>query len=449
MTNHQTLAGRRGGADIGADIGERLAVRYQKVRTFSETITAPLNPEDCVVQSMPDVSPTRWHLAHTTWFFETFLLAHRTGFEPYAREYDFLFNSYYNTVGEQFPHERRGLLSRPTLEEIMDYRKDVDRRVVTACERESLTEDECATIEIGLNHEQQHQELMLTDIKHVLGCNPIAPCYSGGRPAAGSSGEPLRFIEFRGGVQSVGHVGDGFAYDNESPRHHVYLNDFALADRPVTNGEYLRFIADGGYENPRWWLSSGWRTRRQEAWTAPLYWQYRDGRWWQFTLSGLHELCSHAPVCHVSYFEADAYARWAGARLPTEAEWEVASADVPIEGRFADPLIRSECTVHPAPIVENGGAARSEDSSSGLPPLRQLFGDVWEWTQSPYTAYPGYSPAEGALGEYNGKFMCGQFVLRGGSCATPVGHVRRTYRNFFPPDARWQFSGIRLARDLS
>lgn len=430
---------------------ERLADRFRRIRGFSQTLVAPLAPEDCVIQSMPDVSPTRWHLAHTTWFFETFFLKRLSGFRPYDPDFELLFNSYYNSVGEPFPRDRRGLLSRPTLDQVLDYRRDVDDRVLEALGQGTLGDDEAMAIEIGLNHEQQHQELMLTDLKHVLSCNPIFPVYKDTPLPGGPVAEIVRFVDFPGGLRDIGHDGDGFSFDNESPRHQVFLNHFSLADRPVTNGEYQQFIADGGYTEPRWWLSAGWQTVRREGWFAPLYWTQKGDQWWQFTLSGLHPICPDAPVCHVSYFEADAYARWARARLPTEAEWEVASAGVPIEGRFAEPLVGSKQTVHPAPapagVGSGSGSGRGADASSGPRSLRQIFGDVWEWTQSPYMAYPGYEPAAGALGEYNGKFMCGQFVLRGGSCATPSGHIRRTYRNFFPPDARWQFSGIRLARD--
>mgnify|MGYP001824377477 FL=1 len=422
-----------------------LAERYRNVREFSETIAAPLAPEDCVIQSMPDVSPTRWHLAHTTWFFETFLLKERPDFEPYDPSFDFLFNSYYNTLGEQFPRHRRGLLSRPTVDQVLQFRKHVDQRVLACIELGSLTDREWMIIEIGLNHEQQHQELMLTDIKHVLSCNPLAPRYSDGAiakiPAAGAS----RLVHFPGGLRSIGHEGQGFAYDNESPRHQVFLNPFDISNRLATCGEFLQFINDGGYQHPQWWLSAGWQTVREEAWNAPLYWQRKDDRWWQFTLAGMQPIDLDAPVCHVSYFEADAYARWAGARLPTEAEWEIASSQAINDGRFADQLIRSGHTVHPSPIAAQ--VEQEAGSRQDFDPLKQVVGSCWQWTQSPYVAFPGYSPEEGALGEYNGKFMCGQYVLRGGSCATPSGHVRPTYRNFFPPEARWQFSGIRLARD--
>ena len=414
---------------------EQLATNYGRIRAFSEAIAAPLAAEDCVIQSMPDVSPTRWHLAHTTWFFETFFLKERFGYKPFNESFDYLFNSYYNSLGEQFPRAKRGLLSRPTVDQVLQYRQHVDRCVVEAIQSASLTPSEISVIEIGLNHEQQHQELMLTDLKHVLSCNPLSPVYVEATFAEGAEAEPLRFLPFQEGLHEVGFAGDGFAYDNESPRHRVFLNPFELADRLVTAGEYLEFMADGGYRHPRWWLSMGWQTVRQEGWNAPLYWQQQDGTWLQFTLSGLQPVDLRAPVCHVSYFEADAYARWAGMRLASEAEWEVAAETADIEGNFADRLLASRRTIHPSPV-----ASPSEIDAAAVPDrigveLRQMFGDVWQWTQSPYTAYPGYTPAAGALGEYNGKFMCGQYVLRGGSCATPSGHVRRTYRNFFPPDA--------------
>jgi ergothioneine biosynthesis protein EgtB len=422
----------------------QFASEYRRVRAFSEAIAAPLSPEDCVIQSMPDVSPTRWHLAHTTWFFETFLLKHREGYEVFNREFDYLFNSYYNTLGDQFPRERRGLLSRPTVDEVLQYRKHVDQSLLQFLESGNLTRAEEAIVEIGLNHEQQHQELMLTDIKHVLSCNPLFPCYSHASLGTGAASQPSPFVDFQGGLYKIGHAGEGFAYDNESPRHQVFLNPFSLSSRLVSVRQYLDFIADGGYQDPRWWLSLGWQTVTEEGWNAPLYWLKQDCDWFVFTLSGLHPIELDVPVCHVSYFEADAYARWAGARLPCEAEWEVAGNNIPVHGNFADDLISSGMTVHP--IGSKRSAAADQPKSSAL---SEMFGNTWQWMCSPYTPYPGYTTAEGALGEYNGKFMCGQYVLRGGSCATPSGHVRRTYRNFFPPSARWQFSGIRLARDTA
>lgn len=430
-------------------VHDELAARYRQIRAFSEAIAEPLTPEDCVIQSMPDVSPTRWHLAHTTWFFETFLLKERPGFTPFHPLFDHLFNSYYNTVGEQFPRSKRGLLSRPTVEEVFQYREDVDRRVLSAITSGTLSARERTTLEIGLNHEQQHQELMLTDIKHVFSCNPLMPAYSDAALPLINDLDPLDWLSFPGGLCQIGNEGSGFAYDNEFPRHKTFLQSFQIASRLVTNSEYLAFIKAGGYEDPRFWLSMGWQTVQQEQWKAPLYWLQRNDQWLQFTLSGLQPIDLHAPVCHVSYFEADAYASWAGMRLPSEAEWEIASADVPVDGLFSDDRMASHTAIHPRPpSAVSSGRQHDQANRTSVSRLSQMFGEVWQWTRSPYVAYPGYSPAEGAIGEYNGKFMCGQFVLRGASCATPSDHTRRTYRNFFPPDARWQFSGIRLAGDL-
>jgi len=416
---------------------EGVRERFRRIRALTERIVEPLEVEDMVIQSMPDVSPTRWHLAHTTWFFETFVLRQarpdRASFHP---DYQFLFNSYYNLVGEQFPRPRRGLLSRPTAAQIMEYRAAIDANIL-----QLLSEsDESASLangmslaeilEIGLNHEQQHQELMLTDIKHVFSCNPLHPVYRSRPPAASASPAPQGWRAFDEGVCEIGHTGPGFCYDNELPRHHVFLHAFQIADRLVTNAEYLEFMQAGGYSRPELWLSDGWGAVKSNAWDAPGYWELRDGQWMNFTLSGLQPVDPAGPACHVSLFEADAFARWRGARLPTEAEWEVASEGIAIDGNFVD-----RGTFHPV-------AAHAADE---LP--AQMFGDVWEWTASPYVGYPGYHPPEGAVGEYNGKFMCNQYVLRGGSCATSRDHIRRTYRNFFPPAARWQFTGLRLARD--
>jgi len=383
---------------------------------------------------MEDASPTRWHLAHTTWFFETFILARALeGYEPLAPEYAFLFNSYYNSVGEQFPRPRRGALSRPTVSEILAYRERVDAAMAElatqlppAREREVL-----AWIELGLQHEQQHQELILTDIKHAFFSNPLYPVYREQPEGTVTASPPLGWVDYDEGVHEIGAtVGTGFAYDNEFPRHRVFLESFRLADRLCTNREFLSFLEAGGYERSEYWLSAAWETVCQERWRHPLYWVQRDGEWWEFTLAGLRRLNLSEPVVHLSYFEADAFARSVGARLPTEAEWEVAAAPFDVSGNFVE-----RHAFHPVLLDV------SESSSPG-----QLFGDVWEWTASPYVAYPGYKPAAGALGEYNGKFMCNQMVLRGGSCATPRTHLRSTYRNFLPPQARWQFSGIRLAR---
>lgn len=412
---------------------ESIRQRFEKTRQFTEQLCAPLSAEDCTIQSMPDVSPTRWHLAHTTWFFETFALADLNGYRLFHPAFGSLFNSYYNTVGEPFPRKHRGLLSRPGLDEILDYRLHVERHM-----SELFTDNEdvelAQVIELGLQHEQQHQELILTDIKHVLSCNPLFPVYRDARAAPPAVPCPLGWTAFDEGIRMIGHDGNGFAYDNETPRHRELVGDFTIADRLVNCGEYLEFMDDGGYRRPDLWLSIGWQRVCDERWQAPMYWSFRDGRWWQFTLSGIRVAESTEPVCHVSYFEADAYARWSDARLPTEAEWEIASEDTEVAGNFADTLWDAEAPLHPSAPIE---------PHQSRP---QMFGDVWQWTASPYTPYPKYKIPNGALGEYNGKFMCNQYVLRGGSCATSKSHMRRTYRNFFPPEARWQFSGIRLAR---
>jgi ergothioneine biosynthesis protein EgtB len=410
-----------------------LIARYDAVRRATEALCATLETEDYVVQSMPDASPVKWHLAHTSWFFETFLLAPQSGAD--STNYSYLFNSYYNAVGDRIPRPRRGLLSRPTVAEVYQYRAAVDERMraTLAAYEEPAMRRLSPLLALGLNHEQQHQELILTDLKHALAANPLFPVFrpratsERGRPA------PLGWVEYPGGLCAIGHEGPGFAFDNEGPRHQVFLQPYRLANRLVTNGEYLAFIADRGYERPEFWLSDGWNTCQAQQWRAPLYWDIVETPPRVFTLAGMRELDENEPVCHLSFYEADAYARWADARLPTEAEWEVAAASVPITGHFVE-----DERFHPAP---HSGPVGTDHPA-------QLFGDVWEWTQSPYTPYPGFRPAAGALGEYNGKFMCNQIVLRGGSCATPRSHIRSSYRNFFPPDARWQFSGIRLAQDI-
>jgi len=381
---------------------------------------------------MPDVSPTRWHLAHTTWFFETFVLAKFVAnFVPFHAGYDYLFNSYYNTVGEQFPRSQRGLLSRPTVDEVFAYRHATDQRLqefLTDCDSETFTQA-AGIIELGLHHEQQHQELILTDIKHVLSRNPLYPTYQHAQQSQTTPVAPFDWLDYDEPLAQIGHNGPKFAFDNESPRHRVLIPERQLASRLVTNAEYLEFIEDEVYRRPELWLSAGWTIITEQQWRAPLYWVQEGSEWMHFTLAGLQPLAGAEPVSHVSYFEADAFARWAGARLPTEAEWEVAASDLAVEGNFAD-----DGAYHPAALPQD---------SAGL---QQMFGDAWEWTSSPYTAYPGYAPPRGALGEYNGKFMCNQYVLRGGSYATSRSHIRATYRNFFPPEARWQFSGLRLAR---
>jgi ergothioneine biosynthesis protein EgtB len=408
-----------------------LARLFAHTRQLTDSLCEPLETEDFIVQSMPDASPVRWHLAHTTWFFETFVLMERLpGYRPFNPAYRDLFNSYYNAVGTPLPRSRRGVLSRPTVAEVRAYRAHVDDAMAALFESDLA----CAVsgvIEIGIHHECQHQELILTDLKHAFSCNPLFPAYADQGPRSVCEVAPLRWVEFPEAVRWVGHDGSGFGYDNESPRHREFVPAFALADRLVTTGEYVEFIDDGGYQRPELWLSEGWSVGQEQHWSAPLYWHRRDETWLQFTLGGLGELDLAEPVSHVSYFEADAYARWAGYVLPTEAAWETAAEDVLVEGNFAEAGLRRPQAV--APHVESSNP-------------KQLFGDLWEWTVSPYVAYPGYASPSGALGEYNGKFMCNQFVLRGGSFATPQAHFRPTYRNFFPPAGRWQFTGIRLAR---
>jgi ergothioneine biosynthesis protein EgtB len=409
-----------------------LSERFLTTRRFTEQICQPLAIEDYVVQAMPDASPTRWHLAHSTWFFETFVLARwQSGYQPFSPDFQYLFNSYYNSVGEQFPRGERGVLTRPTVAEVFAYRQAIDRAMQEFLASHADAEM-AQVVELGIQHEQQHQELILTDVKYMFGCNPLGPVYrelGAQRPARPR--EPAGWTAFPGGITSLGNDGSGFAFDNERPRHRVFLRPFELQDRLVSSGEYLEFIEAGGYEKPELWLSLGWSTMRQHGWRAPLYWSMHDGEWHEFTLGGSRPVELGSPLTHVSYFEADAYARWRGLRLPTEAEWELAATDRPQDGSFAESQ-----HFHPVEGAEIGDGPH------------QLFGEVWQWTQSAYLPYPGYSPPAGALGEYNGKFMCNQYVLRGGSCATPASHIRATYRNFFPPDARWQFSGIRLARDV-
>jgi ergothioneine biosynthesis protein EgtB len=384
-----------------------LAQAYATVRAHSVALASPLSPEDAAIQSMPDASPAKWHLAHTSWFFETVILAHRAGYKPFDPRFAYLFNSYYEALGPRHPRPRRGLITRPSLDEVYAYRAHVDAAMMAACE--DATPEVSDAILLGLNHEQQHQELMLTDIKHAFFSNPLLPAYRNDTPTPRAA-QPLDGVSIPGGVSLIGHDGSGFAFDNESPRHQVLLRPFRIASRPVSNGEYRAFIADGGYRRPEFWLSDGWARVQDETWEAPLYWlKDDDGSAKEnesiFTLSGVQPLDPNAPVEHVSFYEAAAYAAWAKARLPTEFEWEAA-----------------------APLFDHG--------------------DVWEWTRSSYDPYPGFKAFEGVAAEYNGKFMVGQVVLRGGSVATPPGHVRATYRNFFPPSARWQFSGIRLAEDI-
>ena len=404
-----------------------LLERYLQIRRTTERLCEPLAAEDYVVQAMPDVSPAKWHLAHVTWFFETFVLQHDPEYRPLDDRYAVLFNSYYNGVGPQFERIARGTLSRPTVTEVVAYRAHVDKAMAAVREGADHPADLAAIVELGLHHEQQHQELLVTDLKYNLGANPLRPAYHH-RSRARCVAPPHSFIAFDGGVVEIGHAGPDFAFDNERPRHRVALASYALGSRLVTNAEYLQFVEAGGYRQPDLWLSDGWRTVLERGWQAPLYWEALDGRWHTFTLGGEVPLEPDAPLVHVSYYEADAYARWRRARLPTEAEWEHAATGRPLDGHLLD-----DDPDDPRPTSGAG--------------LSQLFGDAWEWTASAYLPYPGFRPLTGALGEYNGKFMVNQMVLRGGSCATPRSHIRASYRNFFPPDARWQFSGIRLAQD--
>ncbi len=414
-------------AAAAASSGCALTERYSAIRRVSEKLCEPLATEDHVIQTMEDISPPKWHLAHTSWFFESFLLRPSLrGYREYHPRYSYLFNSYYEAVGARHPRPERGMLSRPTVAEVLDYRRHVDAGMARLLEQEEAPEL-APLVELGLNHEQQHQELLVTDFKHILARNPLEPVYREREIETAADPGPLEWRDYEGGVYSIGYAGEGFHFDNEGPRHDVLLEPFRLASRPVTNGEYLEFIEAGGYREPRWWLSLGWARVLEHSWDAPLYWTKRDGRWSSFTLSGARPLDEHEPLCHLSYFEADAYAAWRGRRLPREAEWEAAAAAESLRGNFAD-----SGALHPTACAQRGG-------------LEQIYGDVWEWTSSAYAAYPRYRPAAGAVGEYNGKFMCNQYVLRGGSCATPAGHVRASYRNFFPPEARWQFSGVRLA----
>ena len=409
--------------------------RYREIRAAVTAACDPLSAEDMGVQSMPDASPTKWHLAHTSWFYETFVLSDLAFgcYEPFDPAFSYLFNSYYEAVGERHPRPKRGFLTRPSVGDVFRYRAHVDAAMAERLPRISETDFARLrmVIETGLNHEQQHLELIFTDIKHAFAQNPLKPAYRElTRPEECPVG-PLCWVEFDAGVRRIGHAGDDFAYDNEGPPHRVFLEPFAIGSRLVTCGEFLAFMADGGYTRPELWLSDGWAAKKFNDWEAPFYWQREGDRWSVFTLGGIRPIVESEPVAHVSFYEADAYSRWEKARLPTEAEWEVACSDAPVNGNLLE-----QDRLHPAPLTGDGMR------------IAQAFGDVWEWTQSPYSPYPGYAPAAGALGEYNGKFMCNQMVLRGGSCVTPRSHIRATYRNFFPPEARWQFSGLRLARSL-
>ncbi len=405
-------------------------VRFRAVRAATERLAAPLETEDYVVSSMSDVSPAKWHLAHTTWFFETFVLApHLEGYTPRDPKYAFLFNSYYVQAGERHCRAQRGLVTRPTVREVFAYRAHVDEAMDTLFAQLAHDADHPAwtVIDLGTHHEQQHQELFVTDIKHVFWTNPVHPAYYAVVPGRVNA-VPQSWLTVPEGLAEIGFAGSGFHFDNEAPRHRTWLSGARVAHRLVTNGEFAEFVSDGGYRKPALWLSAGFAAAQERAWHAPLYWQRVEDAWVEFTLAGDQPLDPDAPVTHVSFYEADAFARWAGARLPTEAEWEVAARDQPVTGRFADAGL-----LHPG--------------ANAAPGPQQFYGDAWQWTQSAYLPYPGFTAAEGALGEYNGKFMSDQWVLRGASCATPASHARHTYRNFFPSDARWQFSGIRLATD--
>jgi ergothioneine biosynthesis protein EgtB len=406
--------------------------QYRSVRAVSTALAAPLSDADATVQSMPDASPAKWHLAHTSWFFEAMVLTPNSSrYRVFDDRFNFLFNSYYESVGARQPRALRGLLTRPALEDVLAYRNHVDAAMAELFKR-APAQDVLAIIELGCQHEQQHQELLLTDILHLFAQNPLRPAYQDSVPLPVEANEKAKpvFKEFAGGFLEIGHDESGFAFDCERPRHAVRIEPYRLADRLVTNGEWAEFMADGGYRNPLLWLSDGWARVREESWTAPLYWENREGEYWSMTLRGAQPVDLDAPVTHVSYFEADAFATWAQRRLPTEAEWEAAAQGMPVSGNLL-----------------NSGRLRPKPAPAATGELRQMYGDVWEWTRSAFMPYPRFRPMAGALGEYNGKFMSGQFVLRGGSCVTPEDHVRPTYRNFFAPHARWQFSGLRLAED--
>ena len=413
--------------------------RYLQVRATTQGLAEPLSAEDCQAQSMPDASPVKWHLAHSTWFFETFMLERfEPEFTPFDASFRMLFNSYYNSVGEKHPRPHRGLLTRPSLDRVLAYRAHVDERMRAVIDRHAGRDAAFdALLALGLNHEQQHQELILMDVKHLLWCNPLRPAYRRAAVTSVTPTLPTAWVHLEGGVVDIGHAGEAFGFDNETPRHKVLLRPFELANRPVTQGEYLAFIEDGGYERPEFWLSLGWEAVCDGGWRAPLYWERLDDEWHVFTLAGRMPLSRDLPVCHLSYFEADAFARWSGARLPTEAEWEYAAQCAEPTQAGANTLDAGTLMPQPARAPHAGCA------------FSQLLGDVWEWTSSSYAPYPGFAPPPGAVGEYNGKFMCNQYVLRGGSFATPASHLRPTYRNFFPPGTQWQFAGVRLARDIA
>ncbi len=432
MDNFASAARRLGFSRDETHAFPALRTYFLQVRKQSELLCEPLTIDDYGIQTMPDVSPPKWHLAHVTWFYETFLLKpFLPSYQPYHPKFHYLFNSYYETAGTFHPRPERGNLSRPTVEEVYRYRSYVDEHMLDLLNRTQLNHyEEIATRTIlGCNHEQQHQELLLTDIKHILARNPLRPTYRVDLDTPTGHAVAVEWGAHPAGVVEAGYDGDGFCFDNERPRHKVYLTPFRLASRLTTNGEYLEFMEAGGYENVELWLSEGWKTVAQQGWRAPLYWEKIDGQWWYMTLAGLQPVNEQAPVCHVSFYEADAYARWRGVSLATEEAWESVASKQPVTGNFVETMY-----FQPAP-------ARSDTA------VAQIYGDVWEWTRSAYTPYPGFRPLEGTLGEYNGKFMCSQIVLRGGSCVTPQNHIRASYRNFFYPADRWQFTGIRLAEE--
>ncbi|MGD9728660.1 MAG: ergothioneine biosynthesis protein EgtB [Nitrospiraceae bacterium] len=410
---------------------ESMLKSFDRIRAETERLVEPLLPEDMAIQSTPEVSPTKWHLAHTSWFFEAFVLQQIADCPPFNAHYGYLFNSYYEGVGPQYPRSQRGFLARPSIDDVKRYRERTSAamRTFISSASESAWSKASSLVELGLHHEQQHQELILTDIKHVFSLTPLLPAYLAAPQAPTTHVTPSKFIEYPGGLVAVGYSGDGFTFDNESPRHKAWLEPHLLKDRLVTCQEYLAFIQDGGYTRPSLWLSEGWAFIQAHGISAPLYWRRAEDAWRIFTLGGERQLNPAEPVVHVSYYEADAYAKWSGNRLPTEVEWETAAADLPLTGNLL-----SERYYHPHPASNGRG-------------LRQMIGDAWEWTSSAYAAYPGFRAPEGAVGEYNGKFMSNQMVLRGGAAVTPDDHIRITYRNFFPPSARWCFSGFRLATD--